>query len=69
MNLSFARHRGPGRAPLEPRSRGHEEAAAGAMPAAALLIASVAVGQRERDISSARPCSYAASRESLSASS
>jgi hypothetical protein len=44
---------------------GHEEAAAGTAPAAAPMLP----GQRERDISSARPCSYAASRDARSASS
>lgn len=45
----------------------HEEAAAG-MESAAAWVTGVPADQR-RDISSARPCSYAASREARSASS
>lgn len=46
----------------------NEEAAAGMEPTAAWVMASMPADQR-RDISSARPCSYAASREARSASS
>ena len=49
------------------RIRGHEEAAAGGLPAAA-GVAWEREAQRS-DISSARPCWYAASRDISSASS
>jgi hypothetical protein len=64
MTKYDARIRAASRAPLAGRHRGHERAAAGVLPAAAPKLR-----RQPRDISSARPFWYAASRDALSASS